>query len=115
MTVFVVLFLAFTALLAFLMCCDVPDSKPKNHNTTSAKTTTHSTQNDYYDNYPNYAQQNMQRIMWEDAQRMHNRAVEDGQRMHDQAVRDAQQAHQAAVDMHNHSMDFGCGGFGPFF
>lgn len=118
MTVFIVFFLAFTALLAFLMCCDVPDSKLKNRNTTSVKVTTHNTQNDRYDNHPNYAQQNMQRIMREEAQRMHDQFIRDAQKVHQERL-DIHQAlmesHHASVDMHHQPVDFGCGGFGTFF
>lgn len=106
MTVFIVLFLAFTALLTLLMCCDVPDSKPKNSNTTSAKTTTRNTQNGCCDdNYPNYAQQHMQRVLRENAERAHKEFMD--------TQRATMEAQQIAMDMQHNSMD--CGSFGPFF
>lgn len=106
MTVYIVLILAVAALLALLLYRDVPDPTPKRHNTTSTKTKPHSVQNDCCDdNYPNYAQQHMQRVLRENAERAHKEFMDT-----QQATMEAQ---QTAMDMQHNSMD--CGSFGPFF
>lgn len=108
MTVYIVLVLAVAALLALLLYRDVPDPTPKRHNTTSTKTKAHSAQNDCCDdNYPNYAQQHMQRVLRENAERAHKEFMD--------TQRATMEAQQTAMDMQHNSMDCGCGGFDPFF
>ena len=108
MTVYIVLVLAVAALLALLLYRDVPDPTPKRRNTTSAKTKSHSVQNNYCDdNYPNYAQQQMQRVLRENAERAHKEFMDT-----QQATMEAQ---QIAMDMQHNSMDCGCGSFDPCF
>ena len=108
MTVYIVLFLAVVALLALLLYRDVPDPTPKRRNATSTKTKAHSAQNGCCDdNYPNYAQQQMQRVLRENAERAHKEFMD--------TQRATMEAQQAAMDMQHNSMDCGCGGFDPFF
>ena len=108
MTVYIVLFLAVVALLALLLYRDVPDPTPKSRSTTSTNPKAHSAQNDCCDdNYPNYAQQHMQRVLRENAERAHKEFMD--------TQRATMEAQQIAMDMQHNSMDCGCGSFDPFF
>jgi hypothetical protein len=108
MTVYIVLFLAVAALIALLLYRDVPDPTPKCRNTSSTKTKAHSAQNSCCDdNYPNYAQQHMQRVLRENAERAHKEFMD--------TQRATMEAQQTAMDMQHNSMDCGCGSFDPFF
>ena len=122
MIIWVIILFVSVVFLGVLLACDEP-GEPQRKPAKSSNIKSHNTQDDYYDtDYPDYNQQNLQRIMRENAQRMHNQAMQDAQCMHEQAVRDAEHAHKefvdtqwATMDMHNNTMDFSCGGFGPFF
>lgn len=109
MFILVIIIIVSVVFLGVLLACDEP-GEPQHKPTKSSNVKSHNTEYDYYADYPDDNQRNLQRIMRENAQRMHDQAVRDAEQAHREFV----ETQQATMDMNNNSMDFSCG-FGPFF